>query len=140
MKSNNSIKSNVFLIVLIFVFLGCEKTSKNVIKLDSTKLNEIMDRYVGEGIYPFLFARIESDHGVIYEHSIVNKKILGDIDVSADTWMRIWSMSKLVTISIAMDLIEDGLLSVNDPVIKYIPEFKNLKVAVDRDQNSISQP
>ena len=79
MKSNNSTKSNIFLIVLIFVFLGCEKTSKNVIKLDSTKLNEIMNRYVDEGIYPFLFARIEGDHGVIYEHSVVNKKILGDI-------------------------------------------------------------
>ena len=140
MKSNNSTKSNIFLIVLIFVFLGCEKTSKNVIKLDSTKLNEIMNRYVDEGIYPFLFARIEGDHGVIYEHSVVNKKILGDINVNADTYMRIWSMSKLVTISIAMDLIEDGLLSVNDPVIKYIPEFKNLKVAVDRDQKSISHP
>ena len=128
------------MIVLIFVFLGCEKTSTNAIKLDTTKLNEIMDRYVDEGIYPFLFARIEGDHGVIYEHSVVNKKILGDINVSADTWMRIWSMSKLVTISIAMDLIEDGLLGVNDSVIKYIPEFKNLKVAVDRDQKSISHP
>ena len=134
MKSNNSTKSNIFLIVLIFVFLVAKKQVRIVIKLDSTKLNEIMDRYVDEGIYPFLFARIEGDHGVIYEHSVVNKKILGDINVNADTWMRIWSMSKLVTISIAMDLIEDGLLSVNDPVIKYIPEFKNLKVAVDRDQ------
>ena len=64
-----------YLIVLIFVFLQ-EKKSKNFIKLDSTKLNEIMDRYVDEGIYPFLFARIEGDHGVIYEHSVVNKKIL----------------------------------------------------------------
>ena len=44
-----------------------------------------MDRYVDEGIYPFLFARIEGDHGVIYEHSVVNKKILGDINVNADT-------------------------------------------------------
>ena len=108
------------MIVLIFVFLGCEKTSKNFIKLDSTKLNEIMDRYVDEGIYPFLFARIEGDHGVIYEHSVVNKKILGDINVNADTWMRIWSMSKLVTISIAMDLLEDDKLALGQDLERLV--------------------
>jgi len=47
-------------------------------------------------------------------------------------------MSKLITISIAMDLIEDRLLSLDDPVINYIPEFKNLKVAVNSDGTSLA--
>lgn len=40
------------------------------------------------------------------------------------------SMSKLVTISLTMNLVEKGLLTLDDPITKYIPEFKHLKVAV----------
>ena len=38
-----------------------------------------------------------------------------------------------------MDLIEEEKLSFSDPVTKYIPEFKDLKVAVDKSGKSISQ-
>ena len=38
-------------------------------------------------------------------------------------------MSKIVTISLAMDLVEDGVISLNDDVADYIQEFKNLKIA-----------
>ena len=47
-------------------------------------------------------------------------------------------MSKIVTISLALDLVEDGILKLNDPVTKYIPEFKNLKVAVMEDGRPLS--
>ena len=49
------------------------------------------------------------------------------------TWFRIWSMSKIVTISLTMDLVEDGILKLDDPVTKYIPEFTNLKVALSKE-------
>ena len=39
-------------------------------------------------------------------------------------------MSKIVTISLVLDLMEEGLLNLSDPVTKYIPEFANLQVAV----------
>ena len=48
-------------------------------------------------------------------------------------------MSKIITITIALDLVEDGILSLNDPVTKYIPEFENLKVAVSEDGNVLSE-
>jgi CubicO group peptidase (beta-lactamase class C family) len=48
-------------------------------------------------------------------------------------------MSKIVTISVTLDLIEDGILKLNDPVSKYIPEFKNLQVAVSNDGKSLTE-
>ena len=36
-----------------------------------------------------------------------------------------------------MDLVEDGIISLDDPVSTYIPEFNNLKVAVTNDGGSI---
>ncbi len=125
------------LISLIFFYCGNFKHKK--VELQKDKLDLILDSYVNSGVYPFLYARIEGESGVVYEHSVTNESLLGELKIGADTWMRIWSMSKLVTISIAMDLIEEEKLSLSDPVTRYIPEFKDLKVAVDKSGKSISQ-
>ena len=53
--------------------------------------------------------------------------------------MRIWSMSKIITISVALDLIEEGVLNFNDPVTKFIPEFENLKVAVTAEGQQLAE-
>jgi len=126
----------IFFFLIITFSFSCEKT----VKLDPEPLNQILDRYVLDGVYPFLYSRIEDSRGrVVYEHSVVNSQLLPDIHVDNDTWIRIWSMSKLVTISIAMDLIEDDIISLEDPVAKYIPEFNNLRVAVNSDGISLAR-
>ena len=45
-----------------------------------------------------------------------------------DTIFRIYSMSKPITSVAAMMLYEQGKLKLDDPISKYIPEFKGLKV------------
>jgi len=132
------IKFYPFILIPLILF-NCGSSEKNKIELQKDKLNHILDSYVETGVYPFLHARIEGESGTVYEHTVTNDNLLGNLKVDSDTWIRIWSMSKLVTISVAMDLIEENKLSLSDPVIKYIPEFKDLKVAVDKSGKSISQ-
>ncbi|MDZ4759593.1 MAG: serine hydrolase domain-containing protein [Alphaproteobacteria bacterium] len=48
--------------------------------------------------------------------------------MSEETIFRIFSMTKPIISVTAMTLVEDGKLSVDDPVSKYLPEFGNLKV------------
>jgi CubicO group peptidase (beta-lactamase class C family) len=43
---------------------------------------------------------------------------------------RVWSMSKPVTGTAILMLMEQGKLRLNDPVSRFIPEFKDMKVAV----------
>ena len=136
------LKEIIFLLLLLIVIcFSCEKEqNKYSIQLNKDSLNEILDRYVEDGIYPFLHSRIEDATGrVVYEHSVVNRKLLPDVSINANTWIRIWSMSKLVTISLAMDLIEENTISLKDPVSNYIPEFKDLKVAVNSDGISLAR-
>ena len=107
---------------------------------DRDELDAILSRHVNHGHYPFLYARIEDGDGnLVYEHSAVNRTLIPDTSVDGDTWIRIWSMSKIVTITIILDLVEDGFLRLDDPVIKYIPEFKELQVAVGQDGRFPSQ-
>tara|TARA_Y100000768_G_scaffold137163_1_gene102121 strand:- start:281 stop:1543 length:1263 start_codon:yes stop_codon:yes gene_type:complete len=132
------IKFYLFILIPLILF-NCGGSEKKKIDFQEDKLNHILDSYVESGVYPFLYARIEGESGTVYEHTVTNKSLLGNLKVDGDTWIRIWSMSKLVTISVAMDLIEENKLSLSDPVTKYIPEFKDLKVAADKSGKSISQ-
>jgi CubicO group peptidase (beta-lactamase class C family) len=50
------------------------------------------------------------------------------LPMEKDTICRIWSMTKPVTSVAIMMLVEEGKIVLNDPVEKYIPEFKGLKV------------
>ena len=51
--------------------------------------------------------------------------------VTADTMFRIASMTKPVTSAAIMMMIEEGKVRLNDPISRYIPEFKSIKVAVE---------
>jgi CubicO group peptidase (beta-lactamase class C family) len=52
--------------------------------------------------------------------------------MTADTIFRIYSMSKLITTVAAMMLVEDGKLSLDDPLSKYVPAFANTRVGVEQ--------
>jgi CubicO group peptidase (beta-lactamase class C family) len=49
--------------------------------------------------------------------------------MSPDTIFRIYSMSKAITTTAALNLYDAGKIGLDDPVSKYIPSFANLKVA-----------
>ena len=51
--------------------------------------------------------------------------------MTRDAIFRIASMTKPVTSIAAMMLVEQGKLNLSDPVSRYLPEFKNVKVGVE---------
>ena len=67
---------------------------------------------------------------------IVHLDVQGVMDLDSkkpmakDTMFRVASMTKPVTGVAIMMMIEEGKVRLNDPVSRYIPEFKNLKVAI----------
>jgi CubicO group peptidase (beta-lactamase class C family) len=52
--------------------------------------------------------------------------------MTADTLFRIASMTKPIVAAGVLMMVEENKLRLNDPVSRYIPEFRNLKVAVPR--------
>src|SRR5437867_187581 len=65
---------------------------------------------------------------------VVYFKTFGKMDLEADKPMRedaifrIYSMSKAITTAAALILYEEGKLGLDEPVSKYVPDFKGLKV------------
>jgi CubicO group peptidase (beta-lactamase class C family) len=52
--------------------------------------------------------------------------------MAKDDIFRLASMSKPITGAAVLMLVEEGRLRLNDPVSRFIPEFANMKVAVER--------
>ena len=112
---------------------SCDSTQNTLINIrNKDQLDTILNQYVDKGYFPFLFARLEDKNGrVLYEHCRINRNLIPKEVINEQTWIRIWSMSKIITITIIMDLVEDGHLHLDEPVTKYIPEFDSLQVAVN---------
>ena len=127
-------------ICIMLLIFSCQTVEDhNVIGISNKEaIDSTMQLFIDGEHYPFIYTRLEDKSGsVIYENTAKNNRLLADQKVDGNTWIRIWSMSKIVTICIALDLMEDGLLNLEDPVVKYIPEFKNLQVALTADSSSL---
>ncbi|MBU1375311.1 MAG: beta-lactamase family protein [Alphaproteobacteria bacterium] len=88
----------------------------------------LADKYVGPGRMPhaqFLLAR---------GGEIVHQSVLGmqdperGVPLAEDSVYRIYSMTKPVTSVALMSLVEEGLIALDDPVSRHIPEWKDLAV------------
>jgi CubicO group peptidase (beta-lactamase class C family) len=56
--------------------------------------------------------------------------------MTKDAIFRIWSMSKPITGASILMLMEEGKLRLEDPVSRFIPQFKGMKVAVIQERSS----
>ncbi len=66
---------------------------------------------------------------------VIDREAIGYVDVARNKAMKpddvfwIASMTKAITASAVMMLVDEGKIDLNDPVEKYLPEFKGQKVA-----------
>ncbi|MEM9303154.1 MAG: serine hydrolase domain-containing protein [Pseudomonadota bacterium] len=125
-------------LLLLAALAACDRITPATESGAAASPEAVMNALVEERIYPFLYARVEDREGrVLFEHAAVNPELMPTA-VDGSSWIRIWSMSKVVTIAVALDLMEEGLLALDDPVIKFIPEFADLRVAVAPDGSDLS--
>ncbi|MET0295244.1 MAG: serine hydrolase domain-containing protein [Phenylobacterium sp.] len=90
----------------------------------------LQEKYVGRGLLPgaqLILAR---------RGEVVHESVLGLADMErgrgleADALYRIYSMTKPITSIALMMLVEEGRIALDDPVDRWIPEWKNLGVYV----------
>jgi CubicO group peptidase (beta-lactamase class C family) len=85
-------------------------------------------RYVDAGRFPgtqlLIYRRGNIVHSTVQGFADVERKA----PVKDDTIFRIYSMTKPVTSVAFMMLVEEGRVALDEPVHKYIPEWKNLGV------------
>jgi CubicO group peptidase (beta-lactamase class C family) len=75
---------------------------------------------------------VARDGKVVYQEAIGARDPVSGAPMTADTIFRIYSMTKPIVSVGLMMLVEDGRLQLSDPVSRYLPELKGLKVGVEK--------
>ena len=116
-------------------FASAESVGLNPGRLE--KIDQVIETAIDRGEIP-MGAALVARHG-----KIVYLKYFGSSDVESgaplrqDTIFRVASMTKAVTSVAAMMLYEEGAYLMNEPIHKYIPAFKDSKVADVDDSGNI---
>lgn len=87
---------------------------------------------------------VSAAYAIAYKNEIVYKNAIGYADIenkiplASDTPVRLASMTKPITGVAAMIMYERGAFSLDDPVYKFIPSFKNMNVAIVDEHGKIT--
>ena len=91
-------------------------------------LNDAMHKFVDNNDISAIQTAIVKNGKLIHFDSYGNSDISDQDSLENDDIFRIASMTKPIVSVALMMLYEEGKFKLNDPVYKYIPEFKNLTV------------
>jgi CubicO group peptidase (beta-lactamase class C family) len=114
---------------------GGEGVAPSTLKLSPTGLARITRFFTHEvaaGKIPGAIVSIQRHGRPAYFKTFGVRDVTTRAPMTPDTIFRLYSMSKPITAVAAMTLVEEGKLSLADPLSKYIPAFADAKVGVER--------
>src|SRR5215470_2270003 len=99
---------------------------------DRTRAGALIDQKLREAVerkqVPGVVALVTDRKGVVYQGAFGVADVATGQPLSADSMFRIASMTKAITSTALMQLVEQGKLTLDDPVEKYLPEMAKLPV------------
>jgi CubicO group peptidase (beta-lactamase class C family) len=87
------------------------------------EIKQYLEQVVETTKIPGLVALAVDKEGTVFEYAYGMQDVAGGKRMQTDTIFRIASMTKPVAATAIMMLVEEGKLSLDDPISKYIPEF-----------------
>jgi CubicO group peptidase (beta-lactamase class C family) len=99
------------------------------VNLDGNRasINEAIDAGLLAGAVTLVWQAGE----VLQVNALGYRDVEARLPMQRDTMFRIASMTKPVTVAAAMTLVDEGRLSLTDPVTKWLPELSELRVMTD---------
>src|SRR3954453_21909127 len=121
-------RSSLFLLCLFALPLFAEPARK------SEALKASMQKFVDAGDLAGVVTFVGTKDGVIDVQVVGLADLENKAPMKRDTIFRIASMTKPITALAIMQLVEEGKVSVEEPVEKYLPEFKGQMLLVSKDK------
>jgi CubicO group peptidase (beta-lactamase class C family) len=94
------------------------------------RIDTMLQSYVDRGLLPGAVVLVLRDGRPVYQKAVGWADKESKRQMRMDTLFRIASQTKAITSVAALTLVEEGKLSLSDPVGKYIPSFVKTMVAV----------
>ncbi len=105
--------------------------------MNFSKLTDYLNFLVYDVNTPGVDCIVYKNHEMIYRHCAGKSDIEAEKYVKGDELYIIFSMTKMLTCTAALQLYEKGKYTMNDPISKYLPEFEKMRITDDElDTNS----
>lgn len=92
-----------------------------------------LQAHIDQGHIAGAVAAVLRDGQLVYFESLGQRDLESGSAMPQDALFRIYSMTRPVTSLAAMILYEEGLIALDDPISKYLPEFAEQRVFLDPD-------
>jgi CubicO group peptidase (beta-lactamase class C family) len=93
------------------------------------KLTKAFEKEIADKKIPGVVMMIARKGKLVYANALGKRDPKAADPMRLDTIFRAYSMTKPMASVAAMILVEDGILALNDPVSKWLPPFKDVKVS-----------
>ncbi len=100
----------------------------NAPEIDSKMLDAAMQRYIQQKRLAGIQILVAHQENVIHCQRYGYQHLYKGIPMAEDTIFRVFSMTKPITSLAVMMLWEEGHFALQDPISRYLPSFRNLKV------------
>ena len=104
------------------------------------RITQFFRSEVDKGALPGAVLAVARNGKVVYRQAIGYQDREKKIPMQTDAIFRIYSMSKPITTVAVMMLAEEGKIDVMAPVGQYLPEFKDVKVGVEKTDPATRKP
>jgi CubicO group peptidase (beta-lactamase class C family) len=114
---------------------GLPKSDPASIGLDAAKLDAMksqLNAFIEKGQLPGIIVAVARDGKLGYFEAWGMRDAERKKPMTPDTIFRMYSMTKPVTGAAVMTLVDADKISLDDPLSKYLPEFKDMKVLVEK--------
>jgi len=132
------------LLALLLVFLACKDSKtirvagagevKNIIDEGAvSRLDSTLSSYVDSGTIAGISALIYEKDKEVYYNAFGYADMENNSPMARNTIVQIFSMTKPITGTALMTLYDEHLFELDEPLAKYAPEFKDIKVYAGED-------
>ncbi len=90
-------------------------------------LGDFLDSLMDRGI-PGADVAVMQNHELLYRHQAGWRNREKQIPLRGDELYFVYSCSKVITVTAAMQLYEQGRFLINDPLYEYLPEYRSMMV------------
>src|SRR5687768_12106669 len=113
------------LVVLPLLCVAALAAAPSITPQGTAELNKFLTEATTRGDVPGVAVAVVNKDGLVYHEAFGTSSTLRNTPIAKDTIFNIASMTKAVTSVAIMMLVDEGKLTLDDDVAKYLPKYKD---------------
>lgn len=116
--------SVILLFFSFFLLTSCGNTKHEIALLMEAKFEPILKNYMDDQNIPGFTVAVVKENKIVYKNAFGLKSLESKEEMTTTSLFHQASLTKPFVATCIMQLVEKGKISLDDPVIKYLPYFK----------------